>query len=232
MTFYDQEDLEIGAAVRTVEAFSLGQVREFAVNPAASISKAVLAISKVALDVARDSSATHVNEQGVIEVVPPNTPRFNYNPVTLAPLGLLLEPEAENLIAIPNINIWTKTRVTVTPTLSIFGDPVYLVNGNGATQQHDISLLHPTATTSTLRTLSIYMKNEDNRFSQIAIGSDPNAFADFDLQLGVLATKANVESSLIPAGGGWYRCTITIASTLGISFLLYLTTAANDVRAQ
>jgi len=45
-----------------------------------------------------DSIATRASELGFMESVPPNTPRFNYDPVTLEPLGLLIEPEAENLI--------------------------------------------------------------------------------------------------------------------------------------
>ena len=61
--------------------------------------------------------------------------------------------------------------------------------------------------TPTQRMLSIYMKNADNRFAQIAIGSDMNAFANFDLELGVLGTNANVEYSITPAGDDWYRCT-------------------------
>jgi hypothetical protein len=77
------------------------------------------------------------------------------------------------------------------------------MKGNGATLQHFISFLYLTVTTPTLRTLSIYMKNADNRFAQIAIGSDPNAFANFDLELDVLGTKANVESRIIPEGDGW-----------------------------
>jgi hypothetical protein len=172
VTFYDEEDLEIGADVRTAETFSLGQVREFAVNPGASISKVVLAISKVALNVARDSIATRVNEHGVIKVVPPKTPRFTHDFVTLAPLGVLIQPEAENLITQSDITQWRRVRVTVTPTLSIFGDPVYFMKGNGAFLQHNIVLPYPTGATSTQRTLSIYMKNADNRFAQIAIGSD------------------------------------------------------------
>ena len=66
------------------------------------------------------------------------------------------------------------------------------------------------------------MKNVAKRFAQISIGNDPNAYANFDLELGVLGTKANVESSIIPAGDGWYRCTMTITSNLGIAFLLNL----------
>jgi len=77
VTFYDEENSEIGADVRTAETFSLWQIREFPVNPTSSVSRAVLSISRISLNVARDSIATRVIEQGLIEVIPPNTPRFN-----------------------------------------------------------------------------------------------------------------------------------------------------------
>ena len=48
----------------------------------------------------------------------------------------------------------------------------------------------------------------------------------------MLGTKANVESSFIPAGEGWYECTMTITSVTGTSFVVNLTTAANAIRAQ
>jgi hypothetical protein len=236
VTFYDAEDLEIGADVRSGESFSFGEVREFPVDggghAAASVIKALLTITKVPINMARDNIATLINEQGFIKVVPPNTPRFTHDPVTLEPLGLLLEPGTENLISQSDITQWTRFRVTVTAYLSAFGDPVYLIKGNGASLQHNIVLPYPIVATPAQRTLSSYMTNVENIFAQLAIGSDPNVFANFDLELGVLGANANVASSIIPAGDGWYRCTMTITSALGVSFLLYLTTAANVVRAQ
>ena len=80
MTFYSEDNLEIGADVRTAEAFSLGQIREFAMSPAVPVSKTVLNISKIHLNVTRDSTATRVKKQGFIKVVPPNTPRFTHDP--------------------------------------------------------------------------------------------------------------------------------------------------------
>jgi len=46
----------------------------------------------------RASVATFVNFQGLIEIAPPNTPRFDHDPVTLAQKGLLLEEARTNLI--------------------------------------------------------------------------------------------------------------------------------------
>jgi hypothetical protein len=115
-------------------------------------------------------------------VVPPNTPRFNCDPVTLVPLGLLIEPEAENLIPISDISLWSRTRVTVIAGTSLFADEIYLLAGNGAGGQHNILMPYPPVNYDTYRVLSVYMKNGTNKFAQISVGGDA-IFADFDLEL-------------------------------------------------
>jgi hypothetical protein len=234
VTFFDEEDFEIGIDENISETFLIGESREISVNFSSSVVKAVLTISKTPLKIARDSVATRVNEFGLIESVPPNTPRYTYDPVTLEPLGLLIEPEAENMIIDSNITSsqWTRTRVTVTSTISAFANPIYMVKGNGQQLQHFILIPYPTVTYDNYRTLSIYMKNADNRYAQLAIGGDPNVYANFDLQLGILGTSKQASSSIIPAGDGWYRCSMTITSPLGVSFVLYLTTVSFASRAQ
>ena len=69
VTLCDEEDFDIGADVRSGETFFTGQFRELPYSPAASVSKAVVFITRVPLSIARDSIATRVNEQGFIEVV-------------------------------------------------------------------------------------------------------------------------------------------------------------------
>ncbi len=56
VTIFDEEDSEIGVDVQSGESFSLGQTREFPVRPVASVSKAVLTITKIPLDVAGTTS--------------------------------------------------------------------------------------------------------------------------------------------------------------------------------
>ena len=46
----------------------------------------------------RASSATRVNEQGLIEVVADDVPRVDYNPSTLAVKGLLIEEARTNTV--------------------------------------------------------------------------------------------------------------------------------------
>ena len=100
----EQEDIENGVNDQNGGSFVVGDVREFHVSPTSSVSKVVLTITKVPLIVARDSIATRVNELGFTEIVPPNTHRFTHDPVTLEPLGLLIEPEVNNVITKSDIN--------------------------------------------------------------------------------------------------------------------------------
>ncbi len=123
-------------------------------------------------------------------------------------------------------------RVTVTSNISTFADLVYFIQGDGAFLQHHILVPYPTGSFDTFRTLSIYMKNGTNRFAHISVGGDA-IFANYDLELGVLGTKHNaIQASIVSTGDGWYRCSIIFSSPLGVSFLVYLATAANAIRSQ
>jgi hypothetical protein len=65
----------------------------------------------------RGTGATRVNASGFIEVVGNTTPRFDYDPVTLAPRGLLIE-EARTNLALYSQDFsnasWAKSSATVT----------------------------------------------------------------------------------------------------------------------
>jgi hypothetical protein len=62
----------------------------------ASVTKAIFGLP---VTVDRNISATRINEAGQLEIVEPNMPRFNFDPVTFQPLGLLVEPAAINLVS-------------------------------------------------------------------------------------------------------------------------------------
>lgn len=62
------------------------------------------------------NTATRVNSSGFIETVNANLPRFDYDPATLAPKGLLIEESRANLLLYSNT----------------FTDPVWTVNKGGA----------------------------------------------------------------------------------------------------
>jgi hypothetical protein len=68
----------------------------------------------------RASVATVVNPRGLIEDVPPDTPRFDHDPMTLAPKGLLLEEFRTNSVRQSNVftnAAWGKFRITAISSL-------------------------------------------------------------------------------------------------------------------
>jgi hypothetical protein len=65
----------------------------------------------------RASSATFTGSNGLIQSAAINAPRFDYDPVTLAAKGLLIEEQRTNLLTYSedfSNAVWTKLRATVT----------------------------------------------------------------------------------------------------------------------
>lgn len=78
----------------------------------------------------RTSNATRVNAQGLIETVAINQPRFDYDPVTLAPKGLLIEEQRINILL--NSDTLSTQSVSVTAqtyTLSFYGTGSVALSG-------------------------------------------------------------------------------------------------------
>ena len=82
-----------------------------------------------------------------------DTPRFDHDPVTLGPKGLLLEVARTNTLlksSNPLDGSWTKTGVTIATSLvsSIFAPGLYsyLMTGNGAPGSKSITQLFPRST--------------------------------------------------------------------------------------
>jgi hypothetical protein len=80
------------------------------------------------------NTATRTNSSGVIEIVNANLPRFDYNPVTLAARGLLIEESRTNLFLNSLINgtaLSTQTVVVtaVAHTISFYGTGTITLTG-------------------------------------------------------------------------------------------------------
>jgi hypothetical protein len=76
----------------------------------------------------RSTTATYYNSSGVLSTAAINAPRFDYNPSTLAPLGLLIEQSSTNFCL-------QSTNIAFTPTWlgDTSGGSVPTVTGNYAT---------------------------------------------------------------------------------------------------
>lgn len=161
------------------------------------------------------TNGTRVNSAGLI--VPATTPRFDYDPVTLAPKGLLIEEARTNLLtgsADFTATYWTEAmEITVAADNAVSPD-----GGTNADKLTDITtsgvrhrLLRNYTFTAAAHTLSAYVKRIDHRWVRLFFyDGATNFFANFDLLNGVVGSKhASATSTITSVGSGWFRITLT-----------------------
>jgi hypothetical protein len=78
----------------------------------------------------RNSNATRTDAVGAIDLVGPHIARISHDPVSLAPLGLLLEPARTNLVTDSGAPASQDVTVTAAPhVLSFYGDGTVSLSG-------------------------------------------------------------------------------------------------------
>lgn len=177
------------------------------------------------------NTATRVNSSGVIEGVNADIPRFDFDPVTLACRGLLVEEARTNLMLYSSAyntgvaNMWGPSNITFTTgQLAPDGTNTALQcrqdNNTSAVIASGIAN-EPTITSGATVTYTQYFKYTNARWLLLQL-SPPSGSASasrlrgwFDLQNGVAGSVSNVSPatgctiSIEPAPKGYYRCTIT-----------------------
>jgi hypothetical protein len=173
-------------------------------------------------------------------------PRFDYDPVTLAPRGLLIEEQRVNLALyseqFDNAG-WFKSLVSATANATASPDGTTnadRITADGSSNPHDV---RQTVTfTAAAHTVSVYAKKDTNNFVQLRFGAAAIAggtgFANFDLNAGTVGTVGAGLSaaSITPAGNGWYRCTITgttaaTSTVVGFYIVTSATAVSNEVNS-
>lgn len=163
------------------------------------------------------NTATRVNSSGLVEIVNANLPRFDYDPATLAPKGLLIEEVRTNaLLRSEEFNdvVWSKGNGTVTANA--------VTSPDGTTDADNFVTTAATAGTFVQQTFvslaqayaaSFYIKPNGVQFVQLLwAGTQSTNIANFDIINGTIGTNTATSASITAAGNGWYR--ITIVSTL------------------
>jgi hypothetical protein len=178
----------------------------------------------------RSTTATFVGSDGLIQSAAINAPRFDYNPATLAPRGLLIEEQRVNLATYsqePSNAAWGKTRASITanvmtaPDGTLTGDK--LVEDTSATNTHRTSVPTISMTSGTSYTFSIFLKAGERTFAVIALsattagsafGTNPLFFVD--LLTGAISSVSGTvtASSVVPFPNGWWRVSVSALATL------------------
>ena len=191
----------------------------------------------------RTTTATRVNEQGLVEVVSADIPRFDheYENGVIKSLGLLVEEERSNLLTYSaDFNNWSKIRSYISGVNVISPDGTESANKiveDNSLGTHYVRKL-PTVSADAVCAISVYVKSAQR--SQFAIntygsnGWNASLTAIYDLPTGNI-TGTNAENCTINAvGNGWYRATYiaTKNSTSGTANVDFYTALNGNVSYQ
>lgn len=185
----------------------------------------------------RASTGTRTNASGMIEALTNNEPRFDYDPVTHEPRGLLMEEQRTNSVFPSVIDAagtgWTLTRVTA-------GNAIAAPDGSLSMRQiieTTDSFLHGAYSNSVSitagedNTVSFYAKAGTETVVQVAFNATvftTNPYANFDLVNGVLGTVSGCSATITHVGSGVYRCTVTATPTVSTTGNAIIVLFANN----
>lgn len=168
------------------------------------------------------NTATAINSSGYIQVVNANLPRFDFNPITLACRGLLIEESRANLLlqsADFSSASWIKNNGAITPDATTSPDGTSnadaFIENTTPSVTHDLSQAQ-NVTTGTAYTATVYIKPIGSRSIMLILSGA--AFSEsrtwFNLSTLVPTTTFGsvTAASVAAVGNGWYRCTVTQTS--------------------
>lgn len=181
------------------------------------------------LSVARASTATRVNAAGLIVVEAANTARFDFDPISHACRGLLLEQQRTNYSAqSENASAWSGANISVSSDIGIAPDGAGTADKLGPinTGAHYFGPAAFSMTAATAYTFSVIAKAAELSFLQIIglsnVPTAANFFINFNLAAGIVgnvgAGVTNYE--IMPLGSGWFVCSVSgvAASSAGGRF--------------
>ena len=169
----------------------------------------------------RSTTGTYYNSSGVLTTAAINEARFDYNPSTLAPLGLLIEQSSTNTVLYSEdyTNIyWTKNNTTITPnattapngttTASLFTAPFASTPLSSLTNNGAIA--------AGTYTMSVYYKNDAasflNLFCSDAVSNYSAAWVNLSTNTVAVAnggTFSGASATVTASAYGFNRVTLT-----------------------
>jgi hypothetical protein len=177
----------------------------------------------------RASTGTYFDSTGTMRTAAINAPRWDYDPVTHALRGMLIEEARTNLLP-TSVDFsgagWTVNGITSTAASGIAPDGATSMTRLAETAASGFHFLTNSLTlvASTAYTVSVFVKASQDRYFGITldnVGSD-GGYATFDVQAGVVTQPATAlgagvvgGASIQGIGGGVYRCKLT--TTIGAS---------------
>jgi len=188
----------------------------------------------------RTTTATYVDEDGLVKIAATDTPRFEHNPSTGESLGLLIEEPRNNLITYSDYST-SNSAINVTLTQNATTAPdgtntAISIAGNVGTAVKYFYKLHTTTTTGTYTT-SVFAKYNGEQYILLRV-NDNTGVNDgqqrFDILNGIKAgnvanggTATGASSTITAYPNGWYRLSVTVTFNAALTSIqgasVYLT---------
>ena len=168
------------------------------------------------------TTATVTNYIPVLETAAIDAPRFDYNPITQAALGLLIEEQRTNLFERSqefDNAYWTKSQSSITantviaPDGTLTGDKLIA----DSTSNFHTAFRAFAFTSGTTYSFSTFAKAGEYQYITLSAGNTGTfpVRVTFDLVAGVVSSTVAGVGSIQPVGNGWFRCVVvgTAAAT-------------------
>jgi hypothetical protein len=171
------------------------------------------------LTAVRNTIATRVNEDLIIESVAANVPRIDY---TDGEASILIEPQRTNLFSYSeqfDNSYWAKNRATILVNNTTSPEGIFTADKlieDTSLNTHFIN--RNISNSNSLLSFSIFAKKGERNFLYLnAFATAPNNFsynpsAYFNLNNGTVGNVSNVNATMEDFGNGWYRCTLNFTS--------------------
>ena len=181
----------------------------------------------------RDSGATRVNKEGLIEVVSNDVPRIDYK--DSAEGVLLLENSSTNLVTYSeDLNNFSTSNQNITinqnQITSPSGNLADKVEENNVDGNHAMRRLTGISVTAAQDyTFSFFAKKDERSIVGISNtigGADKNAF--IDIENGIILSSDFNDSSIDNYGNGWYKISLTHTATNTADYDVRIYTSIED----
>jgi hypothetical protein len=161
-------------------------------------------------------------------------PRFDYDPVTLLPRGLLVEEARTNLLLYSaqfDDAYWIKSNASISANVATSPDGTSNADKiveNTANINHVIQVNTIPVTSGIPYSLSVYAKPSGRDWFAIGTVGIGTGYTYFNVANGTVGTVlAGHTATITPVGNGWYRCTISGTTTATALSIFYGPSSAN-----
>ena len=178
----------------------------------------------------RNSTATRVNKEGLIETVAIDTPRLDYpliDGVVQSEPSLLLEPTRTNLITYSeDFTQWSLSGATITSNSTT--SPEGLINASTMTTSvsGDTAQNIPSVSNGNI-TFSCFAKKGSINGIRLRIDAATDANGFFDLTNGIIYSSDGGVAKIESFGNDWFRVSISANITSFVKLAIYTTDGTN-----